>query len=255
MVKPREPHMFEGKSRSDFNQWVKDIERNFNRAPSFYSSELRKTDFAADWMGKYQQDKWERYLKYFAPGGASWETMKAEMLKTLGSETERKQAAQEKLRSIEQRDRSPTKVLDELKECWDELEETRLDRMILDFNSALSPALRGRLSNNPAQCKSIEEAEDRANEQYRLWKAQASAKDRKRAQSGATTEKGGRTDTGKRPFTRKSPPLEGRKGRSSPPGGRSTDLSLIECYGCGQKGHKRPQCPNKHLGKDEAGKG
>jgi hypothetical protein len=254
MVKPKDPHVFAGKGRSDFNQWVRDIERNFNRAPLYYNSELRKTDFAADWMGKYQQDKWERHLKYSTVGTPSWVEMKEEMLKTMGSADERRRAAQNRLRNIEQGSRTPTKVLDEMKECWDELEEDRQDRMILDFFGALSVNLQARLSNNPEPCRTIEEAEDRANEQHRIWKAQATWRDRKRTQSSATTDKAGRFEGGKRPTTRQSPPSEGKKGRSSPVGGKATDLSQIECYGCGLKGHKKPFCPNKHLWKEDLGK-
>jgi hypothetical protein len=252
--KAKDPHTFEGKGRSDFNQWVRDIERNFNRAPGVYSSDLLKTDFAADWMGKHQQDKWERFLAHFGEGCPSWGRMKQVMLDTMGSAEERRQAARDRQGEIQQGNRTPTEVLDELKECWDELEEDRPDRMILDFYSSLSAGLRSRLSHNPTPPSTIEEAEDRANTQYRLWKEQNASRDRKRAQSSATTEKSGRNDSGKRQTTRRSPPTEGKKGRNSPGRTKPADLSTIQCYGCQRYGHKKPACPFKHEWADEAGK-
>ena len=143
---------------------------------------------------------------------------------------------------LRQDSRTPTELLEQFEECWDELGEDREDRKVLDFTQALSAPLRQRLSLNPAPTVTLREAEDRANAQFRLLEDERAAPaiggGRKRHQS-ALSQSAGRPET-KRANSAQPGPEHAREGYRFPRG-------QVTCCSCRQVGHTRDICTNKHV--------
>ena len=168
LPKGREPPVFDGKSRANYDDWSRSLERQFRRHNGFARREDRIVDHASEYMGKLQQDHWERYVDQMGEEQPTWAIMKRVMLDSMGSEAERRQRAHDKLKTVTQGNRNPQELLEELKVLWQEVKEDREDQKILGFTSALTTGLRYRLSLHPTQATSLQEAEERANLAFRL---------------------------------------------------------------------------------------
>ncbi|SMQ52982.1 unnamed protein product [Zymoseptoria tritici ST99CH_3D7] len=89
------------------------------------------------------------------------------MLNSIGTETERREKAHEKLKKATLGNRTPEELLEELKTLWKELDERDDGKKILGFYSALLWTLRNRLSNYPTALLNLVDAEERAKKAYR----------------------------------------------------------------------------------------
>lgn len=244
LPKDREPPVFEGKTRANYDDWVRAVERKFRRYAGFYSREDLKTDYAGEYMGKLQQDHWDRHVRQLAAGEPTWAMMRQVMLDSMGSESERKQRAHDQLRTVIQGSRTPTELLEEMKTCWQEVGEDREDQMIIAFISALDHNLKWRVRMNLVAPTTLKEAEDRANWALRLAKEQAEERKETRQQQGRKRQgtSGAPSPPGTRESIRRSTPAAG-----GPSKAQERPRSPPTCYGCRQVGHKKNECPNKHL--------
>ncbi|SMY28057.1 unnamed protein product [Zymoseptoria tritici ST99CH_1A5] len=138
LPKSKEPPVFEGKSRASYDNWVRALERAFRRHEGFAEREDRKVDFAADYIGKLQQDYWERHVDSLNDQSEpTWSIIKEVMLNSIGTETERREKAHEKLKKATLGNRTPEELLEELKTLWKELDKRDDGKKILRFYSAL----------------------------------------------------------------------------------------------------------------------
>ena len=252
LPKLREPPLFEGKNRASYDNWVRSLERHFRMIPAFAGREGHKVDFASAYMGKLQQDHWERHVAQLAEEGPTWAIMKQVMLDSMGSEAERQQRAHDRLRVVSQGTRSPTELLEEMKVHWQEVREDREEHQIRAFYSALNTNLKLRLLSQSASPATLKEAEDRANMAYRL---QSQAQEERKGQKSQPGRKRRGTAT-----TPSPPPTKetGRRSTSRPEGAskaQETTRRPLVCYGCQKTGHKKNDCPGKHLWEDQLGKG
>jgi hypothetical protein len=252
MPKDKEPPTFEGKSRSNYDDWVRTLERHFRRYPTLAASEALKIDYASDFAGKLQVDTWERHTRQLGDGEVpTWSMMKQVMLDSMGSEDERRQRAHERLKIVVQGLRSPSELLEEMKECWYETGEDREDQMVHQFITALNKTSRLEMKKYPVPAKTLKEAEERANSWHRL---NAHTYDERREAKYGSGRKRQGTNTapsppGGRNLTRRSTPAtEGSSKAQSQ--GRPPPV----CYNCRQVGHIKRDCPHPQLADDKSGK-
>lgn len=173
------------------------------------------------------------------------------MLNTMGTPQERRQIAYNKARTSTQNLRTPSELLTEMKEYWDELDESDQSTMMMQFRSALDSRVVHRLDLSLTPFPNIDAMEEAANRHWRaIQKERADrkeTKDNKRGRSDTTADRdssGKKTQSSARPFVQNVI----RAVKDSPGPERP-----LKCWGCQQPGHKKPDCPNKHLwaSKDE----
>ena len=71
--------------------------------------------------------------------------MKNQMLDSMGSEEERRQRAYERLRMLVQGARTPTELMNEMKDCWEEFQEDNEVNKVITFVAALNRQMRDRM--------------------------------------------------------------------------------------------------------------
>ena len=100
------------------------------------------------------------------------------MLNSIGSAPERRARAQDTIRTLKQGSRTPSELLDALKDCWDEIEEDREIFKIDEFVARLNWNLLQRLSLSESPYLSLQDAEDRAMRHYRIMTEPAAPRSR-----------------------------------------------------------------------------
>ena len=260
MPKARDPHVFEGRDRADFNQWTRSCERIFLRWPVAYQSDQTKTSFASEWLGADQQNQWERFERSLSePEGATWAQMKKEMLDSMGSEGERRQTAYERLRVLVQGAKTPTELMNEMKDCWEELQEDNEANKVITFIAALNRQIRDRMSLMEHAPHSLVDAEGKANKQHRYVNERRDPK-RERGEDS----KGGYPEWPNKRQDRMGqwPSRPSQQGPSKPNWpGKPPPTGPLHCMVCRRISHKTSDCwYNKpHSGNDKnngaAGKG
>jgi len=245
LPKARDPHVFKGVDKGDYDQWARDLNRLFTRFTVAYPTGPDQCDYASQWLGKSQQDIWERNVRIIGPELVTWEVMKSIMLNSMGSPEERVQHAFDKLKKVKQGKFTPTETLNYMKTYWDEIGDVGQRTMIHDFIAALNPDVRDRVELSETPCTSLVEAEDRATRADRYLKEHGG---KRTAEDGPSrTHVGTKRQKGTQKATYE---VSGEKGgevlkpqaKGDPP----------TCYGCRKVGHKKPDCPEKHLWEGKA---
>jgi hypothetical protein len=255
LPKPKDPHTFEGKGRADFDEWERDLKRLFTLRPDAFQSDKEKVTYASFYLGKRQQDIWERRMEAEGPEGTTWNQFTTIMLDSMGSQAERAQRAHDILKDIKQGTQTPTQLLDNMKKHWEEINMAQESLQILSFVSALNQDIKWRLEVSQRKFDRLVDVEDAAMAAHRQT-------EHKRSREGNRGTKRQHVPTqseSERHYSAQKRPFGYRGARTISYGPRTDSRDGDECYGCKQKGHIRANCTNQHLwspndnwGKDKA---
>src|SRR5579871_6582946 len=260
LPKPEPPHVFKARSRSDYNQWVRDCEKYHHRSPTDFQTEEEKVDFGAQYLGEVQRTTWEIWVGSKKHQNPTWADLKDQMLASMGTTEERQQQAFDRLKAAKQGKYTPIELLNYLRPLWTEVDEVNESRMINEFVAALNQDVRDILERGgPGIYKTLAEVELKANQAYRtLGKAKRKEKEdakrsRKReASPGASGEESDGSRGGRKSWKRsgKRSRNQHRDGKGKSDGSKDAEKTPIRCYTCDQPGHLASNCPNK----DKSGK-
>jgi hypothetical protein len=267
LPKPGNPSIYKAKSRSDYNDWVRDCENCFNKAKAVFIDDDSRVNFGYEYLSSNLKTVWETYVGErnrtfamtkqapFKPYRATWDHFKRKMLDQLGTEYERQLRAHDAIKKASQRkNQSPTELLNYLKPLWDELGEKNVTRKVFDFTNALDGFIQEKLDNVPVEKrKDLSTLEEQANLFWRRSKqstefssvngdghrrpSSSSAGSRKRRSEGDKDKNDTRDN--KRNRKNDNRPSNDRSKQD----GKDRPKQKIVCYNCDQEGHKRPDCP------------
>ena len=185
----------------------------------------------------------------------TWIALKEVMLNALGTPSERKQQAYETLKRTHQKPgQSPTDLLDYLRPLWEELGTSQTTELqVLEYISTLREDIQKDLFLLPVDRRStLPLVEEHANVIYRRkgggreHRESTSKKDSSRAE-GRTAESEGTS----KPRKKYKKAITGHNGPSSHKRGNAKDNDSEKvCFGCGEPGHIKPNCPNPKKDKD-----
>lgn len=255
---PQAPHTFAKRTRVDFNCWKRDCERYFDLSPANFLQEYSKVDFGVQYVSETMKSLWQAYAtdqrRQSASWEASWEDMKAVMLGSLGTPSERRQRAYEALNRAQMLPhQSPTELLDYMRPYWEELGETHTPGLqVMGYIHALPEDIQKQLFMYPeerrttlSQVEEIANTIHRQKSRSRPMKGDKAPKDREDSKKSSKGE-GGSIETPKRT-------KEYGTGRNGPKRHKKTQdkssSSSITCYGCGEVGHIKTRCPNPNKSK------
>lgn len=257
LPRPESHSVYGAKNRTNYNDWVRDSEMSFSKAPQSFLNAQQKIDWGYQYLTGALKTVWdvhvsarqrERDGKYTA----SWDEFKSKMLDQLGTLYERQLAASYAIKSAEQRPtQTPTDLLNYLRPQWDEIEQDNPTTQVLDFYHALHPDVRSQLDLLPQEKRrDLPTVEEQANIAWRRVKRSLHA--RKAEQSG---KKRGNDDndangvqSGAKGHKRPKKQTFIEKENSTNPKGSTEDPENITCWNCGEKGHKKPECRKDRIG-------
>jgi Zinc knuckle len=267
LPKPGNPSIYKAKSRSDYNDWVRDCENCFNKAKSVFMDDDSRVNFGYEYLSSNLKTVWDTYVGErnralamtqeppFKPYRATWDHFKRKMLDQLGTEYERQLRAHDAIKKASQRkNQTPTELLNYLKPLWDELGEKNVIRKVLDYTNALDDLIQEKLDNVPVEKrKDLSMLEEQANLVWRRLKQSTETSSisgdghrRQSSSSGGSRKRHSENDKDKKD-TRGN--KRNRKNENRPShdhnkqDGRDKPKKKIICYNCDQEGHKRPDCP------------
>jgi len=254
LPKPKDPHTFEGRDRADFDRWSREVNRFFRLTPEAFTSETRKVDFAATYLGERQQEIWERHEDAVGRDNVTWELLRKIMLDSMGTEEERKQFAYDRLQRIKQGDQTPSELLDAMKKLWIEIQLKDVRMQLLQFKSALNDNIRWKIDLNQRVFTNLVDLEEVAMVAYR--------QETKRRQLSSTKQYNGQkrshqsTPSSDYKTNNVSKKVHSREEHKTVVERFKRPTKPVECWGCGQPGHKKDMCPNPDLwetqGKEQA---
>lgn len=268
LPKPKEPTVYKKKDRAEFNRWERDCEGFFLRSPQSFSTEEKKVDFGVMYISETLKSLWKSHIDSLetdiVQSVPNWAMLKQVMLDALGTESERQQLAYDQLKKAKQRQgQSPTELLEYLRPLWEELGTTLTKQgHIQAFVSALRADIqKDLLLAPPAERNTLTKVEQRAMIIYRRLPSSLSAnEDRKPLKEASEGPSGYKVK--KRPFPSQRMARGGGESKRHHRGGRSpqdgardpkpaqngASNDVVTCYGCGQPGHIRPNCPKDKQG-------
>jgi hypothetical protein len=227
--------------------------------PANFSHEFAKVDFGAQYISETMKSLWQAYCadqERTSPAWEpTWEVLKAVMLKSLGTVSERRQRAYESLNQARMLpSQSPTDLLDYMRPYWEELGGTHGPELqVMGFVNALPEDIKKQLFMYPEdRRRTITEVEEIANLIYRQSGRKKPSKDRKAEKAKDDTVEVQKKEEGhNRPQKRKK---EGGKGRFGPKRtktyhGTQSNTSPTACFKCGEEGHWKSKCPSPGLSK------
>ena len=269
LPRPEPPHVFTKRNRADFNRWKRDCERYFDRLPANFSQEWQKVDFGAQYLSETMKSLWEAYRldqpKNNPIWEPTWEAMKAVMLGSLGTLSERRQRAYEALHRAKMLPHgTPTELLDYMRPYWEELGETHGPELqVMGYIHALPEEIQKQLFMYPEERRvTLTQVEEAANTIYRQRARSKNPRDEKPAKDQSKQTKGSKDNKGPKETPKRA--KEGSPSHNSqkrPRGSQpKANPSAVTCYGCGEAGHIQPNCPNPNTSKkpkegSEVGKG
>ena len=252
LPRPEPPQVYAKRSRAEFNRWERDCESYFDRVPGYFLEERRKVDFGTMYIIEPLKTLWKAYCsteqEHLPIWKPTWLALKTLMLNALGTEGERKQQAIETLKRVQQKpNQTPTELLDYLRPQWEELGDSyTLEFRVHDYNAALSKEIQDDLALLPwERRKTLLQVEEMANIIYRRRHHSREQRDAK-TQNRTTQKRKGSAE----PEGNTKPPKKAKKatsGHSAPKSTPKADAKAtkptVTCWGCGEVGHKRPDCP------------
>ncbi|KAB2098923.1 hypothetical protein AG0111_0g12852 [Alternaria gaisen] len=252
LPRPEPPQVFSKTNRAQYNRWERDCESYFLRVPQSFTTEIQRVDFGAMYISEPLKTLWQAHKSAERHKSPTWTPMwvdlKAVMLNALGSPQERKQRAYDLLKHAHQRpSQNPTDLLDFMRPLWEELGSDRtLDVQVLEYTAALREDIRKSLLLLPIDRRStLPQVEEHANLIFRQknqageQRQQPSKKDGPRPTHDQDKSRGaGKTSrNAKRARVGYSNTKRGKIGRND-----TVDKS-VTCYGCGEPGHYKTDCP------------
>jgi len=258
LPRPEPPHVFTKRNRADYNRWKRDCERYFERLPANFPQEVQKVDFGAQYLSETMKSLWEAHradqLRLSPLWAPTWVTMKAVMLGSLGTLSERRQWAYEALSKARMFAHSnPTELLDYMRPYWEELGDTHGPALqVMGYIHALPEDIQKQLFMYPLERREtltqVEEAANRIFRQRTSSKNHQGEKPQKEHKSGKNGSKGegGSKETPKR--SKGGSP--GHYDRKRTKGGKpKPEHANITCYLCKEVGHYASDCPNPEKSK------
>jgi hypothetical protein len=248
LPRPEPPQTYSKRGRAEYNRWERDCESFFLRSPANFTMEAQKVEFGLRYVSETLKTLWKSHcdanlyqLPLWTP---TWANVKQVMLRALGTPAERQQSAFESLKRCRQRsNQSPTDLLDYMRPLWEELGASRTPEVqVLEYIAALLPQIQKDLFLLPVDRRdTLPQVEEHANVIYRRHSYSdrnnrpEKPKKQHRGQSGSEgeskTPKKFKKDN-KRQFKPKRPKKDG-----------DAPSTTFSCYGCGEAGHIRPNCP------------
>lgn len=268
LPRPEPPQTFSKRNRVEYNRWKRDCERYFQRLPQSFRTDAPKIDFAGQYLSESMKSLWEAHvadqsrlaLKY----EPTWETMKAVMLGTLGTLSERRQRAFDSITKARMRsDSSPTDLLDYMRPFWEELGSTHgADLQVMEYIHALPDDIQKQLFIYPEnRRRTITQVEEAANTIFRQRPRQRDASDKKPQKDHRGDKDTSYKGRGKGRYQKKSKSAtSGHYGSKRPKDTDGTPVDpAIRCWRCNGHGHyasscTKPQKPSNGGKSSEAGK-
>jgi hypothetical protein len=258
LPRPEPPHVFSKRNRADYNCWRRDCERYFERLPANFPQELQKVDFGAQYLSETMKSLWSAYcadqrraLPLWSP---TWDAMKAVMLGSLGTQAERRQKAYEALNRARMLPHStPTELLDYMRPYWEELGNTHGPELqVMGFVHALPDDIQKQLFMYPEDRRvTLTQVEEIANLVHRQRGRPKVEQEILPAKHQGKTKKGPKGDGGFKETPKRAKEVSpAHNGPKRPRRTRPKPVSsAVTCYGCGEAGHIRPNCPNPEKSK------
>lgn len=218
LPRPEPPHVFAKRNRVDYNRWKRDCERYFDRLPANFPQEAHKVDFGAQYLSETMKSLWAAHcadkwllLPLWTP---TWESMKAVMLGSLGTPSERRQRAYESLTRARMLPHStPTELLDYMRPYWEELGSTHGPELqVMGFVHALPEDIQKQLFMYPEDRReTLTQVEEIANLIHRQKGRPKAKQESSPAKSQGKFKKEPKSDGGSNETPKKS-----KRGESDP---------------------------------------
>lgn len=268
LPRPEPPQLFTKRNRGEYNRWKRDCERYFDRLPINFPTNSQKVDFGAQYLSEAMKSLWEAYridqTRVNALYQPTWEDLKAVMLGSLGTPSERRQRAYEAIvRAKMLPNKGPTGLLDYMRPFWEELGSTHGPELqLMEYIHALPETIQKQLFMYPEERRhTLTQVEEVANMIYRQlphskipsekgYKEQEKGKDNfKRSGGHRRPQKKLKSDT---PDQNDQKQVSKAENKPLHP--------TITCYHCGIRGHTTRECKKLKAQKEagmnsEAGKG
>ncbi|CAN9371360.1 unnamed protein product [Alternaria alternata] len=252
LPRPEPPQVFSKANRAQYNRWERDCESYFLRVPQSFGTEVQRVDFGTMYISESLKTLWQAHQlaeMYKQPSWTPlWVDLKAVMLNALGSPQERKQVAYDCLKRAQQRpSQNPTDLLDYMRPLWEELGSSRTPEVqVLEYTAALREDIKKSLLLLPIDRRStLPQVEEHANLIFRQKSQGVEHKQQPPNKEGyrPNHDHGKSRGAGKTPKNAK----RARSSHSSPKRGKmgyhDTTNKLVVCYGCGEEGHYKSDCP------------
>jgi len=273
----------------EYNEWVRENEDYFKAASREFETEADRVRFARTSLAESIKEEWQGFHDDTRSKNPLWEPtwdiLRQFAKDKLGTEKERRQSALQTLRSMTLGDKTPSRLLAEMRPLWYELGIKDVSSQILYYQGSFRGELSKKiLYDGQPQPLTLQDAEDQAT---RAWKAMGLNKPRnneprgtKRSLDNSETSKpdnpAGRGKGGpgknrnKNSDDSKEKPVEkpaqqdakkdkkrAKRFKRSQDKDKDKEKKAIPpaeptCYNCGEAGHTRPNCDKllKKTGKD-----